>query len=204
MMPERSTQPTIRRSPNARSNLERPLNDETLRRPLCARSCAGRTDLTTGTSVAGMEPLHLVVVANLVSTLVLTGIIWTVQLVHYPLMALVGRDAFVSYEASHSPRMAAVVVLPWTVQGITTAWLLVERPAAVGAPLVWSGAVAAALTVIVTVAWSVPAHERLARGFDERVHARLVQTNWLRTVAWTTHATIAALIAVRTFGGDGP
>jgi len=204
MMPEHSPHPTIRRSPNARSNLERPLKQGKARRATSARSCAGPLDHVPGTSVTGMEPLHVVVAANLVSTLVLTGIIWTVQLVHYPLMALVGREDFVSYEAAHAPRMAAVVVLPWTVQGITTAWLLVERPADVGAALVWSGALAAALTVLVTVTSSVPAHARLARGFDERVHAWLVRTNWLRTVAWTTHATIAALIAVRTFGGDGP
>jgi len=204
MMPEHSPHPTIRRSPNARSNLERPLKHETVPRATSARSCAGPLDHVPGTSVTGMEPLHVVVVANLVSTLVLSGIIWTVQLVHYPLMTLVDRDAFVGYEAAHAPRMAAVVVLPWTVQGITTAWLLVERPAAVGASLVWSGALAAALTVLVTVAWSVPAHARLAMGFDERVHALLVRTNWLRTTAWTTHAAIALLIAARTFGGDGP
>jgi len=146
-----------------------------------------------------MDPLHVVVAANVASTLVLTGIIWTVQLVHYPLMALVGNDGFVSYEAAHAPRMAAVVVAPWTVQGITTAWLLIDRPTTVSAGLVWSGALAAALTVIVTVVWSVPAHARLAAGFDQRVHARLVRTNWLRTTAWTAHAVIALLIAGRAF-----
>ncbi len=199
MMPERPTHPAIRRSPNARSNLERPLKHETVRSPPSARSCDEPATLVIGTTVSGMEPLHAVVVTNAVSTLVLTGIIWTVQLVHYPLMALVGRDAFVTYEAAHAPRMAAVVVLPWTLQGLTTAWLLVERPVAVGAALVWSGAAAAVLTVLVTVVWSVPAHARLAAGFDERVHARLVRTNWLRTGAWTAHAVIASAIVIATF-----
>ncbi len=147
--------------------------------------------------------MHLVVAANVVATSMLTGIIWTVQLVHYPLMALVGRDGFASYEAAHAPRMAAVVVVPWAVQGITAAWLLVERPATVGAALAWSGAAAAALTVVVTLGWSVPAHARLAAGFDAHVHARLVRTNWLRTAAWTTHAAIALLIALRTFVAAG-
>jgi hypothetical protein len=31
----------------------------------------------------------------------------------------------------------------------------------------------------------VPAHGRLAEGFDAGVHARLVATNWIRTMAWT-------------------
>jgi len=146
-----------------------------------------------------MGPLHVVVVIHLVSTLVLVGIIWTVQLVHYPLMAQVGRDDFVAYEAAHSPRMAAVVMLPWLAEGITTAWLLVERPPTVGAGLVWSGAVAALIPVLVTLVWSVPAHSRLAAGLDLVVHARLVRTNWLRTAGWSAHAVIAAGIAARTF-----
>jgi hypothetical protein len=148
-----------------------------------------------------MGLLHAVVVIHLVSTLLLVGIIWTVQLVHYPLMARVGRDDFVVYEAAHSPRMAAVVMLPWLLEGITTAWLLLDRPLAVGAGLAWSGAAAAVVPVIVTIVWSVPAHGRLAVGFDAVVHARLVRTNWLRTVGWSAHALIALLIAARTFVG---
>jgi len=175
-----------------------------MRRRLCGSSCADAGSPRPGTIVTGMEPLHAVVAVNLMSTLVLTGIVWTVQSVHYPLMALVGRDGFVAYEAAHAPRMAAVVMVPWALQGITTAWLLVDRPASVDAALVWSGALAAALTVIVTIGWSVPAHSRLSVGFDERVHARLVRTNWWRTAAWTIHAGIAAMIAASTFGALGP
>lgn len=148
-----------------------------------------------------MGVLQAVVVAHLASMFVLVGLIWTVQVVHYPLMALVGREHFVAYEAAHSPRMASVVVLPWAVQGITTAWLLVERPEEVGAALVWGGAVAALVTVLVTALASVPAHTLLSAGFDAQTHARLVRTNWLRTAAWSAHACIATAIAVRTFVG---
>jgi hypothetical protein len=147
-----------------------------------------------------MGLLQLVVVAQLVSTLVLVGLIWTVQVVHYPLMALVGREGFTRYEAAHAPRMAAVVMVPWAVQGVSAAWLLVERPATVSAALVWSGALAALVTVIVTAVASVPAHSHLATGFDADVHARLVRTNWWRTAAWTIHAGIALTIALQTFG----
>jgi len=143
----------------------------------------------------------LVVLAHLVSTLVLVGIIWTVQLVHYPLMALVPPDRFVAYESAHAPRMAAVVMLPWSVQGVTTAWLLVAPPVGVPFTLVLAAAVAASVPVLVTIAASVPAHTRLASGFDAGVHRRLVTTNWLRTAAWTMHGAIALAIAVRVTAG---
>lgn len=139
----------------------------------------------------------LIPIGHVVSTLVLVGVIWTVQVVHYPLMALVGEDHFIAYEAAHSPRMAAVVMIPWTVQGLTTAGLLVARPAGVPTWLLLAAALAAAVPVIVTVVASIPAHVALGSGFDPVAHRRLVRTNWIRTAAWTTHAPIALAILLR-------
>jgi hypothetical protein len=140
----------------------------------------------------------LVVVAHAVATLVLVGIIWTIQVVHYPLFAAVGAEAFVAYEAAHATRITALIAVPWAVQGLTTAALVVAPPA--GAPrwLVWVAALLAAAPVLVTVTMSVPAHERLAGGFDAAAHARLVGTNWLRTAAWTAHGAVATVLLVLT------
>jgi len=138
----------------------------------------------------------VIVSAHLVSSMAMLGIIWTVQVVHYPLMALVGPERFAAYEAAHAPRMAAVVMLPWTVQALTTGWLLVAPPTGVPFVLIAAAAVSAAVTVLVTVLVSVPAHTRLADGFQADVHARLVATNWIRTGAWTAHAVLAVAIEV--------
>jgi hypothetical protein len=138
-----------------------------------------------------------VVLAHATATLVLVGLIWTIQVVHYPLFALVGRDAFAAYEAAHSARITAVIAVPWAVQGLTTAALLVSSPEGLPRWLVWTAAVLAAIPVAVTVLVSVPAHGALAGGFDAAAHARLVGTNWLRTAAWTAHGAVAvAMLAV--------
>jgi hypothetical protein len=138
----------------------------------------------------------LIVIAHLVGSLTMVGIIWTVQIVHYPLMALVGPERFTTYEAAHAPRMTTVVLLPWTVQGVTAIWLLVAPPAGVPAALILATAVTALVPVAVTVLASIPAHTRLAAGFDADVHARLVGTNWIRTLAWTAHAVLAVAVLV--------
>jgi hypothetical protein len=132
-----------------------------------------------------------VVVAHAAATLFLTGLIWTVQVVHYPLFAQVGSEGFPGYQESHSSRITAVLALPWVVQGVTTAWLLVAPPAGVPRPLIWAAAVLAAIPVAVTVALSIPAHQRLGGGFDDAEHRKLVTTNWLRTAAWTAHSAVA-------------
>jgi len=138
----------------------------------------------------------ILVITHLAAALVLVGIIWTVQLVHYPLMALVGVDRFAAYERAHAPRMATVVMMPWTLQGATTGLLLIAPPAGVPSALLWGTAVSAAIPVVVTVGASVPAHRRLAAGFDADAHRRLVVTNWIRTASWTAHGVLAVSILV--------
>jgi hypothetical protein len=42
-----------------------------------------------------------------------------------------------------------------------------------------------------TAALQVPIHRRLLDGYDEAAVARLVRSNWVRTLAWTARAYIA-------------
>ncbi len=144
-----------------------------------------------------LELPSVIVLAHLVSTLFMVGMIWTVQLVHYPLMALVGPERFQAYEAAHSPRMAAVVMFPWAIQGITVAAMLITAPEGVPVLLIRAAAAAAAVPVLVTVIASIPAHARLADGYDRDAHRTLVRTNWIRTAGWTIHGVLAVWIAVR-------
>jgi hypothetical protein len=136
----------------------------------------------------------VVVVVNAVVAWFLTGLIWTIQVVHYPLFDAVAAERFVAYEAAHSSRITAVLAGPWALQGVTTAWLLLATPPNVPLALVALSAALAAVPVLVTLALSVPAHRVLGRGFDAAAHTRLVTTNWLRTVAWTAHALVATAL----------
>ena len=44
---------------------------------------------------------------HLAATAAMTGLIWFVQVVHYPLFAAVGADQFVAYEVAHQRRTSA-------------------------------------------------------------------------------------------------
>lgn len=128
-----------------------------------------------------------------------TGLVWIVQLLVYPGFAAVGvgpPDRWRSFHERHTRLMGYVVVGPWAVQGLTCLVLLVDRPP--GAPwvLVLAAAVCGLVTVVVTVAVSVPCHQRLSQGFDPDVHARLVRTNRWRTTAWTLGGLVAVVLVV--------
>lgn len=141
-----------------------------------------------------------VVLTHAASTWFLTGLIWTIQVVHYPLFAAVGEDRFVAYEAAHSTRITWIIAVPWALQGLTTAALLVSPPDGVGRGLVVALAVLAAIPVLVTMTRSIPAHTVLSGGFDAAAHARLTSSNWLRTAAWSAHAVLVVPLLLATLG----
>ena len=68
-----------------------------------------------------------------------------------------------------------------------------------GLGLTLAGLVLLALVHVSTVSLQVPAHRRLASGFDDAVAKRLVRSNWIRTAGWTARGGVAvAMLTVAT------
>ncbi len=136
-----------------------------------------------------MNPKMLVLVA-LASSCFMTGLIWFVQVVHYPLFERVDQASFSTYHAEHSRLTTFVVFVPMVLELLTSLLLLVERPAHVSAWLLWAGAILAGLSWLSTGLIQVPLHGRLASGFNLSTQALLVTTNWLRCITWTGHCSV--------------
>ncbi|MFO0796808.1 MAG: hypothetical protein U0804_04975 [Gemmataceae bacterium] len=132
-----------------------------------------------------------VVLLHLAATLFLVGLIWFVQVVHYPLMARVGRAEFAAYEQAHTRRTAWVVAPPMLVELATGIALLWARPAGVSLAAALAGVALLAVVWGSTQFVQVPCHDRLSRAFDPGVHRRLVSTNWVRTAAWSVRGVLA-------------
>jgi hypothetical protein len=126
-----------------------------------------------------------IVVAHLAATWTMVGIIWFVQVVHYPLMARVGRDGYPAYHAAHSRRTTWVVVPPMLLELGTAAWLALRPTPYFPPSAAWAGLALLAVVWLSTFLLQVPRHGTLEHGFDAGAHRRLVRTNWIRTVGWT-------------------
>lgn len=120
----------------------------------------------------------------------MTGLIWFVQVVHYPLFRFGDRQRFREFAASHQAR-TTVVVAPLMLVEAATALLLLSP--LVDAPLAPAlvGAVLLAIIWLSTALLQVPMHRRLLDGYSAHVARRLVGSNWVRTLAWTARAYIA-------------
>ncbi len=121
---------------------------------------------------------------NAAATLVLVGLIWTVQVVHYPLFAQVGRAEWPTVHATHVERITWLVAPLMLAEAMLTAALFFPA-----SPVDRSTAFALAVPVIgawcATMWVAVPLHHSLDTGFDRPAIASLVSINWIRTVAWT-------------------
>jgi hypothetical protein len=127
-------------------------------------------------------------------TCFMCGLIWLVQVVHYPLFAQVGRAEFAEYQRRHMQRTSWVVAAPMCLEGVTAVALLIWPP--VGVSLVWLWVSFVALIAIwaSTFFLQVPRHEELLRAFDSAVHQFLVRSNWLRTLLWSARALLVLFL----------
>jgi hypothetical protein len=139
-------------------------------------------------------------VAHLAAAAFMVGLIWYVQLVHYPLMAAWPHDDFPRHEAAHRERTGWVVVPVMLAEGALAAGCVLRRPRGVPAWLPVAGFLLLVVLQASTFLVQVPCHERLALGWDGATHAWLVQSNWIRTLLWSLRGLVAAAIVVRAAG----
>lgn len=118
---------------------------------------------------------------HVVATWYMVGVIWFVQVVHYPLMKQVGAAHYEAYQLAHMQRTTWVVGPGMVVEAMTAVWLLYVSASV----LLWVGLGLLVLIWVSTVGLQVPRHNQLLTRFDVDDHRILVQTNWIRTVAWT-------------------
>jgi len=132
---------------------------------------------------------------HVLATLLMTGAIWFVQIVHYPLFAKVGSAAFVAYERAHT-RRTGIVVMPLMLTELATGIAICfVQPPAMPQPWPWVGLTLIALIWLITFFYFVPMHRRLSQHFDATICQHLVRRNWTRTLLWSLRAGILLWLA---------
>lgn len=130
--------------------------------------------------------------AQLITGLAMSGLIWTVQLIVYPAFLHLTPESFPAAHAAHCRRISFIVgpllLVEWTA---TLGWLLGLGP--VLTRLHYGMAACVMVAILSTFLIQVPLHHRLNRGWDARLLHVLISTNWIRTLAWTAKAILAVL-----------
>ncbi len=140
--------------------------------------------------------MKIILLIHIFATLFMTGLIWFVQIVHYPLFANVGDEQFATYEQLHQ-RLTTWVVGPAMLVELATAVLLLKFQPVGSAWLMWPSLGLLVVIWLATALLSMPAHNSLTAEYTTTAYRTLVSTNWIRTLAWTARAILVLVIADR-------
>src|SRR4051812_17012703 len=142
----------------------------------------------------------LLLLTHAAATLFMVGLIWFVQVVHYPLFDRVGTSDFSAYSTRHTTVTGLVVGPPMILEAVTAVALVVWTPPEISVSLVWTGLLLVAGIWLSTVLLQAPRHTTLGRGFDPAAHRFLVTSNWLRTVLWSLRGLVVLCILYLAMG----
>ena len=119
---------------------------------------------------------------NAISAFFLTGMIWTIQIVHYPSFHYIDKISFTNFHHFHERRIS-IIVMPLMLIELTTSTALYINN--------MSSIVFALNLLIVALIWcstffvQVPIHSILSQKKDKKLIEKLVNTNWIRTFLWS-------------------
>ena len=143
-----------------------------------------------------------VLTVALAATWAMTGVIWVIQVVHYPIFDVVDRGAdgagWVRFGERHRASISFVVGPFMALEGATGLWIVADPPGDASRLLPLVALALMGVAYGVTAFVSVPLHERLTSVFDAEAHRRLVATNWWRTAAWTLRGVVLAVLLITT------
>ncbi len=144
-----------------------------------------------------------ILLIQILATAMMTGIIWFVQIVHYPLFTKIPKEGFTRYEQAHTVRTGWVVAPLMLLELGTALLLLFYRPEGLAKPLSTSPIYLAALGCLILIWLStflvqVPLHGVLEKQSDHRAMLLLDRTNWIRTILWSLRLGLLSLLPAAT------
>ena len=126
------------------------------------------------------------VLINLAISCYLLGLIFTIQVVHYPSFIYADRNLFHKFHLFHVKRISLIVMIP----------MLAELLAAGALAFISPSTMTLFLLSLVLLIWlstaflSVPRHNKLATSKNPRLISELTLTNWPRTILWSARVGI--------------
>ena len=122
-------------------------------------------------------------ILHLIATSVMVGVIWVIQLVHYPSFHFIELKQYTAFQRFHMSRISYVVI-PAMLTELITLILIIISLDQVG-PIILASALLLIVIWLMTAVFFSGVHQKLTLGYEQTVVNRLVKLNWGRTLLWT-------------------
>ena len=113
----------------------------------------------------------------------MVGVIWVIQLVHYPSFHFIELKQYTTFQRFHMSRISYVVI-PAMLTELFTIILIVISMDQIDT-LVLASAILLIFIWLMTAVFFSGVHQKLTLGYDQTVVDKLVKLNWGRTLLWT-------------------
>lgn len=137
----------------------------------------------------------IILILQIASSLIMFGVIWIIQLVQYPFFLQVNAENFPKYHAAHTFWITPVVAPTMIIELITSIFIIFYPPKNIDAKLLYVGLILTLIVWASTFFIQIPLHNKLANTFNADAHRLLVNTNWIRTIAWSLRAGLVIYFA---------
>lgn len=125
--------------------------------------------------------MNLILLLQFATTLMMTSLIWVMQINHYPAFKYIAEDKFKDFERFHIFRISVIVAPLMAIETVTAVLLYLNNT-----KLFWlSNLILIIIVWIVTVFFSMKYHKLLTKTKDYNILHKLLWTNWIRTIIWS-------------------
>jgi hypothetical protein len=118
---------------------------------------------------------------NFISTSVMSGVIWVIQLLHYPSFHFINEKKYVDFQHFHMERISFIVIPV----------MIIELASALLLSYFFRSSLTIILLALLLGIWGITfifftnMHQKLTNGYDPSIVDRLIQINWSRTILWS-------------------
>ena len=130
-------------------------------------------------------------ILHLTATSIMVGVIWVIQLVHYPSFHFVELKQYNTFQRFHMSRISYVVI-PAMLTELFTLFLIVISMDQIDT-LVLASAILLIFIWLMTAVFFSGVHQKLTLGYDQTVVDKLVKLNWGRTLLWTLRLLLVSI-----------
>ncbi len=133
-------------------------------------------------------------VIHLIATSIMVGVIWVIQLVHYPSFHFIELKQYTTFQRFHMSRISYVVVPAMLTELFTLIFLIIFMDK-IDTLVTVSGLLLIIIWLMTAVFFS-GVHQKLTSGYDKNVVNSLVKLNWGRTLLWTLRLLLISAYAL--------
>ena len=130
-----------------------------------------------------MLPNNFVLLGHLIFTSIMTGVIWVIQIVHYPSFHFIEKELYTAFQKFHMNKISIIVIPIMLAELITGIMLFLDKSSK--NPLLIISFIILVLIWLITGVFFTKAHNELITGYQQLVVNQLVVMNWIRTLLWT-------------------